>query len=133
MRSRLPLTALLLAAACGGASASDRVSVMAVDRLSGELGAQDVELPGTDLTAVRGPAGIVLLDGTRTPDCQLRRKVSGSLVAQNQNAYSGEVMIRRVATRGGPQAVGPITAEQLVPRWKGQGWQPFGHVFSRAR
>ena len=82
MRSRLPLTALLLAAACGGASASDRVSVMAVDRLSGELGAQDVELPGTDLTAVRGPAGIVLLDGTRTPDCQLRRKVSGSLVAR---------------------------------------------------
>ena len=82
MRSRLPLTALLLAAACGGAGAPDRVSVMAVDRLSGELGAQEVELPGTDLTAVRGPAGIVLLDGTRTPDCQLRRKVSGSLVAR---------------------------------------------------
>src|SRR4051812_11700454 len=82
MRSRLPLTALVLAAACGGATASDKVSVLGVDRPSGELAAQDVDLPGTDLTAVRGPAGIVVLDGGRTPDCQLRRKVSGSLVAR---------------------------------------------------
>lgn len=80
---------LLLAAACGAAGTPDRVSVMGVDRLSGELTAQEVELPGADLPAVRGPAGMVMLgaaiDGSRvvggvSADCPLRRKVSGSLV-----------------------------------------------------
>ena len=86
MRFRLPLTVLLAAAACGGAAAPDRVSVLAVDRLSGELAAQEVDLSGADLTSVRGPAGTVLLgtsvDAARTPDCPLRRKVSGALVAR---------------------------------------------------
>src|SRR5712692_6416904 len=91
MRSRWRLPLLLLAAACGAAGTPDRVSVMGVDRLSGELLAQEVELPGADMIAVRGPAGMVLLgatlDGMRavggaSPDCQLRRKVSGSLVAR---------------------------------------------------
>jgi hypothetical protein len=91
MRSRWRLPLLLLAAACGAAGTPDRLSVMGVDRLSGELLAQEVELPGADMIAVRGPAGMVLLgatlDGMRavggaSPDCQLRRKVSGSLVAR---------------------------------------------------
>ena len=92
MRLRTPLLALLAAAACGGAGASpDRVSVMAMDALSGELSAHDVELPGAEAASVRGPAGTVLIgatiDGGRVsggaaPDCGLRRKVSGALVAK---------------------------------------------------
>jgi hypothetical protein len=91
MRLRLPLLALFAVAACDGAASADRVSVLAVDRLSGEVGGQEVELAGTDLTAVRGPAGMLLLgafiDGSRvqggaSPECALRRKVNGALVAR---------------------------------------------------
>lgn len=53
--------------------------------------------------------------------------LSGTVVAQNRGAFSGEVMIRRVS-RGGPQTTVAITSEQLVPRWKGQGWQPAGQL-----
>jgi hypothetical protein len=81
MRLRTPFLALLSAAACGGAAASDRISVMGVDRLSGELSAQEVELPATDLSAVRGPAGMFTVNGA-SPDCAVRRKVNGALVAR---------------------------------------------------
>jgi len=63
-----------------------------VDRLSGELAAQEVDLTGADLPAVRGPAGMVMLgasiEGTRVvggsaADCPLRRKVNGALVARS--------------------------------------------------
>src|SRR5438067_26136 len=82
MRLHTPLLALATAAACGGAAASDRVSVMALDRLSGELSGQEVDLAGTDLSAVRGPAALFVLSGGISPACELRRKVTGALVAR---------------------------------------------------
>ena len=84
MRRLLPV--LALATACGGTALPDRVAVLGVDRLSGELGGQEVELPGVDLAAVRGPAALMMLgasaEAARIPDCALRRKVSGALVAR---------------------------------------------------
>jgi hypothetical protein len=84
MRRVLPF--LALAAACGGTASPDRVAVLGVDRLSGELAGQEVELPGSDLAAVRGPAGMMMLgasaDSARVPDCALRRRVSGALIAR---------------------------------------------------
>jgi hypothetical protein len=83
---RRVLSFLVLAAACGGTALPDRVAVLGVDRLSGELAGQEVELPGTDLAAVRGPAAMMMLgastDSARVPDCALRRRVSGALVAR---------------------------------------------------
>ena len=84
MRRLLPV--LALATACGGAALPDRVAVLGVDRLSGGLGGQEVELPGVDLSAVRGPAAVLMLgpsvETARVPDCALRRRVSGALVAR---------------------------------------------------
>lgn len=54
--------------------------------------------------------------------------LSGSLTAQNQTAYSGDVVMVKRSIRGGVQPTGPITTEQLVPRWKSQGWQPAGQL-----
>jgi len=83
---RRVLSLLLLAAACGGTALPDRVAVMGVDRLSGELSGQEVELPAADLAAVRGPAGMMMLGSStasaRVPDCAMRRRVSGALVAR---------------------------------------------------
>src|SRR3989440_12268877 len=89
---RRVLSLLLLAAACGGSGLPDRIAVMGVDRLSGELLGQEVELPGTDLAAVRGPAAMMML-GTSTgtakvPDCAMRRRVSGALVARTVSCVS---------------------------------------------
>jgi hypothetical protein len=84
MRRVLPF--LLLAAACGGTAVPDRVAVLGVDRLSGEVTGQEVELPGVDLAAVRGPAAMMMLgsslDSARIPDCAVRRRVSGALIAR---------------------------------------------------
>src|SRR5947209_163958 len=86
----LALFVIVCAVGCGGA-AVDRVSVTGVDRLSGQLSAQDVELPGAELTAVRGPAAVMVLgatlDGSRvaggaSPSCALQRKITGALVAR---------------------------------------------------
>src|SRR6267142_585098 len=89
---RRVLSFLALAAACGGAALPDRVAVLGVDRLSGELAGQEVELPGTDLAAVRGPAAMMMLgassDSVRVPDCALRRRVSGALVARTLSCVS---------------------------------------------
>ena len=78
---RRVLSLLLLAAACGGSALPDRVAVLGVDRLSGALAGQEVELPGTDLGAVRGPAAMVMLgsssDMARVPDCTMRRQSHG--------------------------------------------------------
>ena len=120
MRFALPL--LLLAAACGVAGTSDRVSVLGVDRLSGELAAQDADLSGADLTAVRGPAGMVLLgasiDGGRVvggapADCQLRRKVSGSLVARTLPCVS--LLSQYAALERARQFLLSAGAEALLP------------------
>src|SRR5436309_1956763 len=116
MRPRTPLLALLAAAACGGAGVQDRVSVLGVDRLSGELGAQEVELPGTDLAAVRGPAGILMLgtsSESRAPDCALRRKVSGALVARTLpcvsmlGQYAAMDRARQFLLSAGAEALAP--------------------------
>src|SRR5439155_1213888 len=81
-----------LAAACGGSALPDRVAVLGVDRLSGALAGQEVELPGTDLGAVRGPAAMIMLgsstDTARVPDCTMRRRVSGALVARTVSCVS---------------------------------------------
>ena len=83
---------LLLAAACGGSGLPDRIAVLGVDRLSGALAGQEVELPGTDLAAVRGPAAMIMLgsstDTARVPDCAMRRRVSGALVARTVSCVS---------------------------------------------
>jgi|SRR6266850_323825 len=84
MRRVLPF--LALAIGCGGTALPDRVAVLGVDRLSGELLGQEVELPGADLAAVRGPAAMMMLgnsaESARVPDCATRRRVSGALVAR---------------------------------------------------
>src|SRR5205807_2119394 len=89
---RRVLSLLLLAAACGGSGLPDRIAVLGVDRLSGALAGQEVELPGTDLAAVRGPAAMIMLgsstDTARVPDCAMRRRVSGALVARTVSCVS---------------------------------------------
>ncbi len=130
MRFALPL--LLLAAACGAAGTTDRVSVLGVDRLSGELAAQEADLSGADLTAVRGPAGMVLvgasIDGGRVvggapADCQVRRKVSGSLVARTVpcvsllSQYAALERARQFLLSAGAEALlpAPVLADESAP------------------
>src|SRR6266436_1098001 len=90
MRRALLLAGLALAA-CGTAAVPGRAQVPGLDRLSGELAALGVDLPGADLASVRGPAGWVLVGasidsgrvvGGAAPDCALRRTPSGALAAQ---------------------------------------------------
>src|SRR2546425_6528307 len=90
MRRALLLAGLALAA-CGSAAVPGRAQVPGLDRLSGELTVVEVELPGADLAAVRGPSGWVLVGaslesdrvvGGTAPDCALRRTASGALAAQ---------------------------------------------------
>ncbi len=120
MRLALPL--LLLAAACGVAGTPDRVSVLGVDRLSGELAAQEADLSGADLAAVRGPAGMVLLGATieggrvvggAPADCQVRRKVSGSLVARTVPCVS--LLSQYAALERARQFLLSAGAEALLP------------------
>src|SRR2546426_9704338 len=89
---RRVLSLLLLAAACGGSALPDRVAVLGVDRLSGALAGQEVELPGTDLAAVRGPAAMIMLGSStvtaRLPACAMLRRVSGVLVARTVSFLS---------------------------------------------
>ncbi len=122
MRSRWTLPLLLLAAACGPAAPPDRVSVLGVDRLSGELAAQEVELPGADVAAVRGPAGIVLLgasiEGARVvggspAECQVRRKITGSLVARTVACVS--LLGQYAAMERARQFLLAAGAEALLP------------------
>src|SRR5207237_1044505 len=58
----------------------------------GALAGQEVELPGTDLAAVRGPAAMIMLGSStataREPDCAMRRRVSGALVARTVSCVS---------------------------------------------
>ncbi len=90
MRRALLLAGVALAA-CGSAAVPGRAQVPGLDRLSGELTAVEVDLPGADLSAVRGPSGWVLVGasvdsgrvvGGAAPDCSLRRTASGALAAQ---------------------------------------------------
>src|SRR5690349_4656630 len=90
MRRILVLAGLALAA-CGTAAVPGRAQVPGLDRLSGELTSVEVDLPGADLAAVRGPSGWVLVGasldsgrvlGGAAPECALRRTASGALAAQ---------------------------------------------------
>ena len=112
MRSALALL-LVAAAACGPViSGADRVSVMGVDRLSGELSAVEVELPGADLGSVRGPAGTLLVQGA-SPECALRRKVNGTLVARTVRCvtligqYAALDRARQFLLSAGAEALAP--------------------------
>ena len=76
-----------LAAACGAPGAAPRAAVPGIDPVSGELTAVEVELPGADLAAVRGPAGAVVVGGSlrggqlvggQAAECSLRRLPSGA-------------------------------------------------------
>jgi hypothetical protein len=122
MRSRWTLPLLLLAAACGAAAPPDRVSVLGVDRLSGELAAQEVELPGADVAAVRGPAGMVLLGasieggrvvGGSPAECQVRRKITGSLAARTVACVS--LLGQYAAMERARQFLLAAGAEALLP------------------
>jgi hypothetical protein len=90
MRRGLLIAGVALAA-CGPAAIPGRVQVPGVDRVSGELTTVEADLSGTDLGAVRGASGWVLLGasvesgrvtGGAAPDCALRRTASGALAAQ---------------------------------------------------
>jgi hypothetical protein len=117
MRRVLPFLALM--AACGGAAMPDRVAVLGVDRLSGELAGQEVELPGADLTVVRGPAAALMLgssaDSARAPDCAVRRRVSGALVARTVACvsllghYAAMERARQFLLVAGAEALAPAT------------------------
>jgi hypothetical protein len=119
---RLAFFALAFAAACGGTGAADRVSILGVDRVSGQVAQQDVELPGVDLSTVRGPAGMMVLgasiDGSRvaggtSPDCLLRRKASGSLVARTATCVT--LLGQYAAMEKARQFLLSAGAESLLP------------------
>lgn len=126
MRS-VPKTLLVVtaawAAACGPvASGGDRVSVLGVDRLSGELSAIEVDLPFVDLAAVRGPAG-VFTQGGASPDCAVRRKVSGALVPRTARCatllgqYAAMDRARQFLLSAGAESLSPapVAADSETP------------------
>jgi hypothetical protein len=122
MRRSILIAAVLLVAACGPATA-ERVAVMGVDRLSGELSGQEVELPGTDLAALRGPAGM-FVQGGASPECGVRRKVSGALVARTVRCvtlmgyYAALERARQFLLAAGAEALLPApvhTGEDMAP------------------
>jgi len=96
-RVLLLLSTAAFVAACGPAAVPARVQVPGLDRLSGEVAAIDVDLPGIDPASVRGPSGWVLVGATlesgrvvggSSPECALRRTVAGSLAAQTARCAS---------------------------------------------
>jgi hypothetical protein len=85
-----------LLAACGAPGAAPRAAVPAVDPVSAEVTAIEADLPGADLTSVRGPAASVVLGaaiengqlvGGSTPECALRRLPSGALTAASARCH----------------------------------------------
>src|SRR5438105_1861453 len=93
----LLLSTAALVAACGPAAVPARVQVPGLDRLSGEVAAIDVDLPGLDPASVRGPSGWVVVGATlesgrvvggSSPECLLRRTMTGSLAAQSGRCAS---------------------------------------------
>jgi hypothetical protein len=125
---RILLIAGAALAACGPAAVPGRVQVPGVDRLSGELTAVDVDLPGADPATVRGPSGWVLvgasIEGNRVvggaaPDCALTRTASGALAAQTARcadllgAYAALDRARAFLISAGAEALlpAPIVAD----------------------
>lgn len=119
---RLPLLALVVLAACGPVAGSPRATVPGLDPLSGALGSVEVELPGADLSAVRGPAGTVLVNGWfeqgrvaggSSPDCALRRSSSGVQIPQSSRcaallgAYAALEKARAFLLSAGAEGLAP--------------------------
>jgi hypothetical protein len=119
-------------AGCGPAGVPARAVVPGIDPLSGALAAVDVDLPGADLSAVRGPAGFVLagatVDGARLsggapPDCPLRKLPSGSQIATSTRcrgflgAYAALDRARAFLLSVGAEALppAPVLAESTAP------------------
>src|SRR2546421_4746111 len=93
----LLLSTAALVAACGPAAVSARAQVPGLDRLSGEVATIDVDLPAVDLASVRGPSGWIVVGATfdsgrvvggTSPECALRRTLSGSVAAQSPRCAS---------------------------------------------
>ena len=122
---------LVLLAACGAPGAAPRVVVPGVDPVSGVLTAVETDLPGADLAAVRGPAGIVLLGASlrsgqlvpgAQPECALRRLASGAaapLGARCQallGAYAALERARAFLLSAGAEAQAPtaVLADPLT-------------------
>lgn len=134
MRGLLHATAVALAAAavaCGQGAAAPRAAVPGVDPLSGALSSVEVDLGGADLSAVRGPAGALLvgtaIDGGRiaggqSPDCALRRSPGGALAASGARcawflgAYAALDRARAFLLAAGAEALSPapIVADPSV-------------------
>jgi hypothetical protein len=117
----LALFAIAIALACGGAGV-DRVSVTGVDKLSGELSSQEVELPGVDLAAVRGPAAVMVLGGSiegarvltiQPPGCGILRRPTGVLTART--ALCGTLIGQYAAMEKARQFLLAAGAEALLP------------------
>jgi hypothetical protein len=90
--------------------------------VSGALGPVEVELPGVDLPSVRGPAGAVVVGafvdagrvaGYGSPDCPLRRSLSGALgsgsarCASFLGAYAALERARAFLLSAGAEALAP--------------------------
>ena len=117
------LSLALLVAACGPAAVTvPRAAVPGVDPVSGALGAVEVELPGAELSAVRGPAGAVVVGafvdagrvaGYASPDCQLRRSQNGALLGTTARcaaflgAYAALERARSFLLSAGAEALAP--------------------------
>src|SRR5438132_593017 len=127
MRRGLLIAGAVLAA-CGPAAVPGRVQVPGLDRLSGELTAIEVDLPGADPAVVRGPSGWVVvgasIDGGRVvggtaPECALSRTVSGALAPQTARcagllgAYAALDRARAFLISAGAEALpaAPIVAD----------------------
>jgi len=125
---RILLLAGLAAAACGPAAVPGRAQVPGLDRVSGEVSSVEVDLPGADLAAVRGPAGWVLLGasvesgrvvGGSAPECALRRTPSGAVAAQTARcgalfgAYAALDRARSFLISAGAEALpaAPVVAD----------------------
>lgn len=126
---RALLTLALLAAACGPQAAGERVSVLGVDRLSGAVTGLEVELPAAELSSVRGPAGVVLDQGA-TPDCGLRRKASGALIARSQrcmwllSTYASLEKARQFLLSAGAEALPAPVVQAVDQPEAGIGYAP---------
>jgi hypothetical protein len=122
MRSFALIGAAFALAACGSAAVPGRAQVPGLDRLSGEVGPIEVDLPGADLSAVRGPAGWVLIGasldsgrvvGGSAPECALRRTLSGAVAAQTPRcasllgAYAALERARNFLISAGAEALPP--------------------------
>ncbi len=130
LRAGKTLVPLLLAtaAACGVQGAAPRAAVPAVDPVSGQVTAIETDLPGADLSSVRGPAGTLVIGATlrggqlaggAQPECALRRLTSGAAAPQGARcqallgAYAALERARSFLLSAGAESLppAPVAAE----------------------